>query len=164
MKTSSSLAGRSRARGQNFWGWFTDLRETTEASGRTFGAYCWHKGAEQGRFRDLSAHDDSLTEQVDEFTDSESWVDLLDTWKHSYTTGTGNGLKVVADVAGFAWRVDTPSGELSMTYYNDQLLADDAARVDEARAWLLSYNEDDCLATHHIRNWLTGLVAASAAG
>lgn len=145
---------------EEFWGWFYALRTQALVTGRTFGAYCWHKGAEEGRLRALSAHDLTLTQQVNEFAESDSWIDLLHSWRDNYTNGRGDGLKLVAEHAGFSWRVDEPSGEDSMQYYEDQLTSDEQSVIEENQAWLLSYNEDDCRATQVIRDWLEALVGS----
>lgn len=152
---------RERAVFEELWKWFGDLRQTTIDEGRTFGAYCWYKGAEETRLTALSTHDEKLSAEVADFCATDEWVDLLDHWSAYYTTGTGDGLKVIAPLAGFKWRADDAGGEYSMTRYNDQLHTQDQELIDEARKWLLHYNEDDCRATHVLRSWMDGLIRSA---
>ena len=138
---------------ESFWDWFSTLQANTIKDDKTFGAYCWHKHAENRRLKELSAL--NLADEVDEFMESDNWIDLLVWFKDFYITGAGAGLKLIAPLAGFAWRAEDAGGEISMDYYEQQLNGEDGR--DEARKWLLEYNEDDCYATLAIREWLDSL-------
>lgn len=59
-------------------------------------------------------------------------------------------LKALANWIGFYWRETQGSGDQSVCWYDRWLSTQD-------RAWLeliLSYNEDDCRATRHLKDWL----------
>ncbi|MGH9201777.1 MAG: ribonuclease H-like domain-containing protein [Vicinamibacterales bacterium] len=131
-----------------FWHWLIGIRSDALAQGRTFRAYCWHEQAENSQMRRIGANA-SLLEEVESFIASDDWVDLRRVFDSQLITGGGNGLKLVAPIAGFAWPVDDPGGGESMVRY------DLAAEGDEdARRWLLDYNRGDVEATRAIRKWM----------
>lgn len=59
-------------------------------------------------------------------------------------------LKAIAQYLGFKWRDETPSGALSIQWYNDYLKTNDKKILDR----ILIYNEDDCIATMVIKDAL----------
>ena len=67
---------------------------------------------------------------------------------------SGLGLKLVAAHAGFAWRDEDPGGLNSQRWFADAVHGADAAVRAAAEARVLAYNEDDVLATRHVRAWL----------
>ena len=64
----------------------------------------------------------------------------------------GQTLKDVAKSLGFSWRQDDVTGRGSMTLYWQYL--DSGGLNEAARRKIVIYNEDDCLATMHIFDWL----------
>ncbi|MGF1459952.1 MAG: TM0106 family RecB-like putative nuclease [Leptolyngbyaceae cyanobacterium] len=60
-------------------------------------------------------------------------------------------LKHIARWMGFEWRDSEANGAQSICWYNDWLTTGDRAYLDA----ILRYNEDDCRATHHVKQWLT---------
>lgn len=83
-------------------------------------------------------------EKVEEFFDNPNVVDL-------YTIVQGKSdwpvssysLKTLASYLGFNWRDETPSGALSIQWFNEYLDKKD----DSLMQRILEYNEDDCKAT-----------------
>lgn len=63
-------------------------------------------------------------------------------------------LKTLATYAGFSWRDATPSGALSIQWYNDYLQTRDPAILQR----IIEYNEDDCKATLVIKDVLVDLM------
>jgi len=100
---------------------------------------------------------------VAELLASDQWVDLLEEFRTQLITGLGNGLKVVAGLAGFSWRDSDPNGEDSMAWYAAAVGDGDPAVIAAARARLLAYNEDDVRATAAVRSWMRGLPSARTA-
>ncbi|MGI3782169.1 MAG: TM0106 family RecB-like putative nuclease [Janthinobacterium lividum] len=84
----------------------------------------------------------------------EGFVDLLEVVKEHWFGVSGLGLKLVAAHAGFAWRDEDPGGLNSQRWFADAVHgpAPDLRATAEAR--VLAYNEDDVLATRHVRAWL----------
>ncbi|MCH7620814.1 MAG: TM0106 family RecB-like putative nuclease [Chloroflexi bacterium] len=64
------------------------------------------------------------------------------------------GLKDIAKYLGFTWRQEDVSGQSSMALYQEYV--ESGGTDDKTRQKLLDYNEDDCRATLHIFDWLTG--------
>ena len=59
-------------------------------------------------------------------------------------------LKALANWIGFYWRETTGSGDQSVCWYDSWLATQDRALLES----ILSYNEDDCRATRHLKDWL----------
>jgi predicted RecB family nuclease len=141
-----------------FWRWLVGMRSVARERNLSFRAYCYSAGAENQYLRRLALAA-GLTREVDDFIASEEWVDLRQVWDSQLITGLGSGLKVVAPLVGFQWKVDDPGGADSMLRY-DAAAAGDAS----AREWLLAYNRGDVEATLALREWMTHAVVASVEG
>ncbi len=63
-------------------------------------------------------------------------------------------LKSVANWLGFQWRDPGVSGEQSVCWYDRWLQTGDRSLLDS----ILRYNEDDCRATYHLKDWLTNFL------
>ena len=141
---------------KDFWSWFRDLRAEAAREGASFKAYCYSKSAEQGQMTRL-ADRLGLRDEVDEFWDSDDWVDLLEVVRAQLITGRSMGLKETAPLAGFAWRSGDSGGTLAIVKY-DQAIDEETGPAGRAAAqeWILEYNEDDVRATAALREWLDG--------
>ena len=64
----------------------------------------------------------------------------------------GEGLKDIAKALGFTWRQDDVDALISVTLYLQYV--ESLSGDEEARHRILTYNEDDCLATMHVFDWL----------
>jgi predicted RecB family nuclease len=64
------------------------------------------------------------------------------------------GLKLVAPLAGFSWHRTDVGGDMAMVRYLEAISLSDNSTRDEARQWILEYNEDDVRATAMLRQWL----------
>jgi predicted RecB family nuclease len=143
-----------------FWDWLQARRAAAAAAGQTVALYCWYQGAEAGALRRGSAAAAELLgrtdapAEVEELLAGPQWVDLYEVVARQVVTGTGAGLKVVATLAGFAWRDHDPSGEASMAWHADAVGLGAGGADPTARDRLLAYNEDDVRATAAVRSWL----------
>lgn len=159
-----------------FWDWLMERRAAAVGAGRTFRAYCWAAEGENHwlrhsakRFEGMEfvvdgpygAHvlDVPTIGEVEKFISSDEWVDLFRVTKKQLISPEGLGLKVVAPLAGFAWRDEDADGEASLSFYREAvgIVGDPAA----ARAKLLRYNGDDCRSTAVVRDWLDSGRAAA---
>ena len=59
-------------------------------------------------------------------------------------------LKHLARWMGFEWRDEDANGAQSICWYDDWLTTGDRSYLDT----ILRYNEDDCLATYRVKDWL----------
>ena len=140
---------------KDFWSWLVDLRARAGAEGATFRAYCYSRGAEEGEMKRIVGRL-GMNNEVARFLSSPEWVDLLEVVRRSLVTGRSMGLKETAPLAGFAWRYDDATGTLAMVNYDQAVDGCDPAEREEARSWILEYNEDDVRATAALRAWLEG--------
>jgi predicted RecB family nuclease len=138
---------------ESFWRWLSELGELVRTRGATFKAYCYNAGVESNNMARL-AHACGRASEVAALVGSAEWVDLLDVFRTQLITGSGNGLKVLAPLAGYRWPVEDPGGEESMLRYDTAVAADDEGERQEAREWLLAYNRGDVEATLALRRWL----------
>lgn len=106
----------------------------------------------------------ALKYEVDETRQSDVFGRLVDLRK--VATGAfafptqGEGLKPIARHLGFAWRQDDVDAMASVALYSRYTGSGGAD--DEAKQKILTYNEDDCRATMHVLDWLTGRGAKAA--
>jgi predicted RecB family nuclease len=63
-------------------------------------------------------------------------------------------LKSLANWLGFNWRLPGVSGDRCVCWYDDWLTNGDRRFLES----ILTYNEDDCLATLHLKNWLSEFI------
>ncbi|HHP7243642.1 MAG TPA: TM0106 family RecB-like putative nuclease [Elainellaceae cyanobacterium] len=63
-------------------------------------------------------------------------------------------LKPIARWLGFNWRDSDANGAQSIYWYDRWLNTGDRTHLDA----ILRYNEDDCRATHHVKDWLVDFV------
>lgn len=83
------------------------------------------------------------------------FVDLLEAVRQHYVGTRGLGLKVVAtEGPGFRWRDEDPGGLNSQTWYEEAVHGPTTEVRSAARERVLAYNEDDVVATWHVRRWL----------
>ncbi|WP_158879916.1 TM0106 family RecB-like putative nuclease [Amycolatopsis anabasis] len=149
--------GRSFA---EFWAFLSEVRARTAAAGLTFRAYCYNAMAENRWLfgsveRFAGAEGVPARAEIQSFVDSDEWVDLFRSVADQFLCSHGKGLKVVAPVAGFQWRDPEAGGEASMRWYRAAVGMDGEAPDPAQRQRILTYNEDDVLATHALRTWMT---------
>ena len=68
----------------------------------------------------------------------------------------GNGLKQIAPYLGFSWRHKDVSATESISIYLEYI-QDPEGREKEFQK-VIDYNEDDCIATRVIKDWLASII------
>jgi predicted RecB family nuclease len=71
----------------------------------------------------------------------------------------GYALKSIARWMGFDWRDQSANGAQSIYWYAQWLASGDRAFLDS----IVTYNEDDCRATHLMKDWLVEFVRSGSA-
>lgn len=144
----------------DFWAWLTHLRQNAADAGLSLRAYC-HSGpsAENRQLRSACKRFAGrpripTLEEVDTFLASALWVDMREVVTSQLLTPFGTGLKALASYAGFTWRDGDPGGEQTLAWYELATAHADASVRTENQHRLLEYNDDDCRATRHLREWL----------
>ncbi len=101
-------------------------------------------------------------DELESFFDKEIAIDLYThvIYPHTDWPLGSYSVKEIAQYLGFKWRDETPSGALSIQWYNDYLKDNDANKLKR----ILEYNEDDCKATVIIKDYLVSRKGESANG
>ncbi|MDX2230013.1 MAG: TM0106 family RecB-like putative nuclease [Leptolyngbyaceae cyanobacterium bins.349] len=87
------------------------------------------------------------------------FVDLHDRITRAVTLPVESyALKPIARWVGFNWRDPAANGAQSICWYAQWLSTGDRTYLDS----ILVYNEDDCRATHHVKDWLVGFLMESS--
>lgn len=155
--TWEPLGGEAEARNfADFWCCLMERRAQAHAQGQKLRVYCYVRHGENHWLRSSARRlKGGPTEaEVRDFIRSEEWVDVFDSVTASLAGPCGLGLKTVAPQAGFSWRDRGFDGEESVNAYRVAVSLDEGD-AEAARRLLLRYNEDDCLATAAVRDWLT---------
>lgn len=99
------------------------------------------------------AYPDVVTEkELEDFFAREKTIDLYSdiVYKHTDWPLGSYSIKEIATYLGFKWRDETPSGALSIQWYNEYVEKNDKKIMER----ILEYNEDDCIATMVLKDYL----------
>ncbi len=90
-------------------------------------------------------------DEVESFFDNPNVIDLYQIVLKNTDWPVGSySLKALAQYLGFSWRDKTPSGALSIQWFNDYIKSKDESILNR----ILLYNEDDCKATMVLKDGL----------
>jgi len=94
-------------------------------------------------------------EKVEEFFDNPNVIDLYKIVRSQTNWPLPSySLKEIAVYLGFKWRDETPSGALSIQWFNEYLEKRDPKMLER----ILLYNEDDCKATMVIKDGIERMI------
>ncbi len=134
---------------QNFWSYIKSLPEDN------FALYCYSSYEKTTCKKLARLYPDIVSEeQVENFFKNPNVVDLYKVvcektdWPLS-----SYSIKDIVSYIGFKWRDETPSGALSIQWYNEYLKTKDSKLIKR----ILEYNEDDCVATMVLKDELVRL-------
>jgi predicted RecB family nuclease len=144
----------------DFWQWLSEIRKTCSEQGRSLAAYCfWAQAENEAMMRAVRSPlpGGPRMEDLSSFWSEQpaQWIDLHEQAKNQIQTEGPLGLKLLATATGFSWRDENPSGEASMTWY-EEAVRSESSEAMASRTRILEYNEDDCRATLALREWLCG--------
>ena len=113
--------------------------------------YASHEKTVYKKLREL--YPDVISEEaLDKFFGKNIAIDLYTDviYKHTDWPLSSYSLKDIAQYIGFKWRDKSPSGALSIQWYNKYLETKNPKILDR----ILKYNEDDCKATMVIKDYI----------
>jgi uncharacterized protein len=119
--------------------------------------HVYHFGAyEVAALRRLCARHDTRGSVLDEFLRGERFVNLHTVVREAMRIGVESyGLKELEAVIGYPRQLDLRAAGIARRDLElDLELGRRAQITDELRQQVEAYNQDDCLATAHLRNWL----------
>jgi predicted RecB family nuclease len=128
--------------------------------------HVYHFGAyEVAALRRLCARHDTRGVVLDEFLRGERFVNLHTVVREAMRIGIESyGLKELEPVIGYPRRFDLRAAGIARRDLELALELGRRAQItEELRQQVAAYNQDDCLATAHLRNWLEDQRAAAIA-
>lgn len=134
---------------RNFWAYIRSLPENA------FSVY-YFSHHEKTTYKKLQKRypDVISLEEVEAFFNKPNVIDLYSVVNKQTDWPLGSySLKALAVYLGFKWRDETPSGALSIQWFNKYLETKDSAVLTR----ILEYNEDDCKATMVLKDGLSDL-------
>lgn len=154
--------GAEHALAERFALWLRAERTAVEAGGGTVRVFHWSHPEWSNLKRILGGDTvrDLIGDRDSHGADPESegiFFDLERFFKQHFVALRGTGLKKVAPLFHFHWRADDAGGATSQSYLSTAQTSPDPSEVDAAKAWLLSYNEDDNTAMAVIRDGIRAL-------
>ena len=145
--------------------WFIDF--TFERLQRFPDLHIYHYGVyEPGAIKRLVLRYATREEEVDRLLRGKVFVDLHGVIKQGVRASVEQySLKEMERFCGYRRRVPLPEANQARHFIEHQLeLSPSPALTDEACRFVEGYNEDDCLATAELRQWLEDLRAGIVAG
>jgi len=123
----------------NFWAYI----QTLPANDYAVYYYSTHEKTTYRKLQ-LKFPDVVSMEEVDSFFSNKNVIDLYQIVSKFTDWPLGSyGIKAIATYLGFKWRDVSPSGALSIQWYNDYLKTKSESILNR----ILEYNDDDCRAT-----------------
>lgn len=134
---------------EEFWSYIRSLPENDFV----LYYYSHHEETTYKKMAELYPEVASL-EDIEWLFDDSRAIDLYRVVSKSTDWPLGSySLKAIAQYLGFSWRDETPSGALSIQWYNEYLKTSDPRILER----ILLYNEDDCIATLVIKDALMSM-------
>jgi predicted RecB family nuclease len=153
---------------ERFAQWLRGQRDAAEAGGGTIRVFHWShpEWSNLKRILGAAAVRDLIGARAGGgAADGEEGVftDLEKVFKEHFTALRGTSIKKVAPLFGFRWRVENAGGAISQTRLLTVQTSANQMEADAAKAWLLSYNEDDTTAMAKIRDGMRAWTPNSSA-
>lgn len=133
----------------NFWKYIKSLPEND------FAVY-YYSPHEKTTYKKMQKMypDVIFEEEVNKFFDSPNTIDLYQiVLKYTDWPVGSYSIKYLAQYLGFSWRDATPSGALSIQWFNEYIETKDPQKLER----ILLYNEDDCKATMVLKDGIKKL-------
>ncbi len=142
--------GNTPAQEKAAWASFWEQMDKHDLSETSVYYYSSHEKSVYRRLR--KKYPDVVTEErLEEFFSHPHVIDLYSiVLKNTDWPLSSYSVKAIAGYLGFKWRDKTPSGALSIQWFNDYLMTSDDAIFKR----IIEYNEDDCKATMALKDGL----------
>ena len=99
-------------------------------------------------------------EEIEEFKQSENWLDIENYVKKFIWSTENQQLKTVGKIAGAKWE-EGANGKLSTVWFDTWTRSSDPAERETLKNQLLEYNKNDVEATLILRDWINDGLSAS---
>lgn len=141
------------------WAGFWDYIRSLPKNDFSVYYYSHHEKTIYKKLREL--YPDVISEtELEAFFDNPNVIDLYSDVVRRKTEWplSSYGIKAIATYLGFKWRDESPSGALSIKWYNDYLKSKDEKILKR----ILEYNEDDCKATMIVKDKIEEIARLAA--
>lgn len=149
----------------SFWAWTRDWIAKSKEHNFSLKFYCYHGTAEDTAMKAVSKRSDGKEgvpsiEEIEEFKQSENWLDIENYVKKFIWSTENQKLKTVGKIAGAKWE-EGANGKLSTVWFDTWTRSSDPAERETLKNQLLEYNKNDVEATLILRDWINDGLSAS---
>ena len=142
----------------SFWTWVQNWISKSVEHNFNLKFYCYHGDAENTAMKNVSKRANGKVgvpslDEIEQFKQSEYWLDLEDYVEKLIWSTENQQLKTVGRIAGAKWK-EGANGALSTVWFDTWTRSTDAAERESLKNQLLEYNKNDVEATLIIRDWI----------
>ena len=142
----------------SFWTWVQNWISNSVEHNFNLKFYCYHGAAENTAMKNVSKRANGKVgvpslDEIEQFKQSEYWLDLEDYVEKLIWSTENQQLKTVGKIAGAKWK-EGANGALSTVWFDTWTRSTDAAERESLKNQLLEYNKNDVEATLIIRDWI----------
>ena len=148
----------------SFWAWAQDWIAKSKEHEFSLKFYCYHGTAENTAMKNVSKRSNGKIgvpslDEIEEFKESEYWLDIENYVKKFIWSTENQQLKTVGKIAGANWE-EGANGALSTVWFDTWTRSADVAERESLKNQLLEYNTNDVEATLILRNWINDGLAS----
>jgi predicted RecB family nuclease len=142
----------------SFWNWVQEWISKSVEHNFSLNFFCYHGAAENTAMKSVSKRANGKVgvpalEEIEEFKQSDYWIDIEDYVKKLIWPTENQSLKTIGKIAGAKWE-EGANGALSTVWFDTWTRSLDPAERDSLKNQLLEYNTNDVEATLIIRDWI----------
>jgi predicted RecB family nuclease len=142
----------------SFWTWAQDWISKSVEHNFNLKFYCYHGAAENTAMKSVSKRANGKVgvpalEEIEEFKQSDYWIDIEDYVKKLIWPTENQSLKTIGKIAGAKWE-EGANGALSTVWFDTWTRSTDPTERESLKNQLLEYNKNDVEATLIIREWI----------
>ena len=142
----------------SFWAWAQDWIAKSREHDFSLKFYCYSGTAEHTAMKNVSKRSSGKAgvpsiDEIEEFKQSEYWLDIRDYVKKLIWSTENQQLKTVGKIAGAKWE-EGANGALSIVWFDTWNRSTDSTERESLKNQLLKYNTNDVEATLILRNWI----------